>query len=147
MREPRLGLYAVRVGFLSAIATLMSAGVVAAPVQYFLTVQPIDICADDGMGCALMNNLGTGLDNVASAGPSVQVGFASDGINITNQIYNLFGINVVFQPTEQYNNTNFQNLHVTASTTNPGRFDSGQLLRDNDTQFADVHCRPGLTEQ
>jgi hypothetical protein len=137
MREP-LGLDAVRVGFLTVIATLMSPGAVAAPVQYFITIQPIDVCADDGTGCAMMNNLGAGLDNVASAGPNVQVGFASNGINITNAIWNLAGINVVFQPTEQYNNTSFQNLQVTASTTNPGRFDSAQLQQ--------LTQQPGLSQ-
>jgi hypothetical protein len=107
----------------------MSAGVVAAPVQYFLTVQPIDVCANDGTpsSCATMNNLSGSLNNVGTAGPNVQVGFISDGINITNQIYNLLGINVVFQPTEQYNNSSFQNIQAVASTTNPGRFDSPQL--------------------
>jgi hypothetical protein len=145
MREPRLGLDAVRVGFLSAIATLMSAGVVAAPVQYFLTVQPIDVCSDGGMGCAVMNNLDSTLNNVQAAGPNVQVGFVSNGINITNQIYNLLGINVVFQPTEQYNSTSFQNLYVTASTTNPGRFDSAQLQQLTDQPALSQLTPPPVT--
>lgn len=138
MREARSGLDAVRVAYLSAIAALMSSEVVAAPVQYFLTVQPIDICADDGTGCAAMNNLSASLNNVGTAGPSVQVGFVSNDINITNQIYNLFGINVVFQPTEQYNNSSFQNLQAVASTTNPGRFDSPQLQQ--------LTQQPGLSQ-
>lgn len=138
MREPRSGLDTVWVGFLSAIATLMSPGVVAAPVQYFLTVQPIDICADDGTGCAAMNNLSASLNNVGTAGPSVQVGFVSNGINITNQIYNLFGINVVFQPTGQYDNSSFRNIQAVASTTNPGRFDSPQLQQ--------LTQQPGLSQ-
>src|SRR6202035_4489090 len=81
-------------------ACLASAMARAEPITAFITIQPIDVCADNGTGCAAMNNLGTGLDNVASAGPGVQVGFASNGINITNAIWNLAGINVVFQPTE-----------------------------------------------
>jgi hypothetical protein len=110
------------------IAACLASGIARAePITAFITIQPIDVCADDGTGCAAMNNLGAALDNVASAGPSVQVGFASNGINVTNAIWNLAGINVVFQPTEQYNNSSYQNLQVTASTTNPGRFDSAQL--------------------
>jgi len=111
----------------TTVATLMSAAALAQPLQYFLTIQPIDVCADDGTGCATMNNLDPALNNVGTAGPNVQVGFASNGINITNQIYNLAGINVVFQSTEQYNNSSFQSIQAVASQINPGQFTSPQL--------------------
>src|SRR5690349_5683542 len=106
---------AARVSFLTGTVSLTSAAAMAAPIQYFLTVQPIDVCADDGTSCAAMNNLGAALNNVGTAGPNVQVGFASNGVNITNQIYNLAGINVVFQPTAQYDNSAFQNIQAVAS--------------------------------
>ena len=125
MREARSGLNAVRVGFLSAIATLMSAGVIAAPVQYFLTVQPIDVCADDGTGCAAMNNLGTGLDNGLRLGHSSRK-VRQQWINITNAIWNLPASTSCFNRPSN-TTTTFQNLQVTASTTNPGRFNSAQL--------------------
>jgi hypothetical protein len=119
--------------FLLSVTACLTSGIARAePITAFITIQPIDVCADDGTGCAAMNNLGANLNNVASAGPGVQVGFASNGINITNAIWNLAGINVVFQPTEQYNNSGYQNLQVTASTTNPGRFNSVQLQQLTD---------------
>jgi hypothetical protein len=118
---------------LSVTAGLAPGTAHAVPITAFITIQPIDVCTDNpenGTDCAMMNNLDpiqNILNNVHTAGPNVQVGFASNGINITNQIYNLLGINVVFQPTEEYDNTSNQNLQVTASTTHPGRFDSAQL--------------------
>jgi hypothetical protein len=128
--------------FLLAVTGCLASGAAhAVPITDFVTVQPIDVCATDGSACAKMNNLGPSLDNVGTAaGSGVQVGFASDGINITNAIMNLAGINVVFQPTERYNNTFYQNLQVTASATNPGRFDSAQLQ-----QLTQQNCRAGET--
>ena len=133
----RLG-HATQVGFAAAILVPISAAALATPVQYFISVQPIDVCADDGTNCAVMNNLDPMHNNVGIAGSNVQVGFASNGINITNQIYNLIGINVVFQPTEQYNNSSLQNIQAVASTTNPGRFDSPQLQQ--------LTQQPGLSQ-
>jgi len=123
---------------LSVTAGLAPGTAHAVPITAFITIQPIDVCTDNpenGTDCAVMNNLDpiqNILNNVHTAGPNVQVGFASNGINITNQIYNLLGINVVFQPTEEYDNTSYQNLQVTASTTHPGRFDSVQLQQLTD---------------
>ena len=115
----------------AAVLIGSSGGALAVPVTDFVTVQPIDVCSAPGTNCATMNNLGAGKNNV-TAGSKVQVGFASNGINITNAIWNLAGINVVFQPTTEYNtpNSQFQNVPVTASTTAPGQFTSAafQLL-------------------
>ncbi|HEU0157290.1 MAG TPA: hypothetical protein VFQ82_14550 [Stellaceae bacterium] len=109
-----------------AAALVLASGIArAVPVTDFVTVQPIDVCSTS-TSCATMNNLGTGKNNVASAGSNVQVGFASNGINITNAIWNLAGINVVFQPTTQLvtANTQFQNVPVVASASAPGQFTS-----------------------
>jgi hypothetical protein len=120
----RLGLWL----FSTATLALYSGVARAVPITDFVTVQPIDVCST-GTSCATMNNLGTGKNNVASAGANVQVGFASNGINITNAIWNLAGINVVFQPTTQLvtTNTQFQNVPVVASASAPGQFTSPVL--------------------
>ncbi|MBV8772113.1 MAG: hypothetical protein JO166_07270 [Deltaproteobacteria bacterium] len=98
-------------------------------VTDFVTVQPIDVCAANGTNCAIMNNLGAGQNTIA-AGPDVQIGFASNGINITRQILNLAGLDVVFQPAVQYLApvSGLQNLQVTQTQTVPTSvFDSTAL--------------------
>src|SRR5438132_1278751 len=90
--------YTARIGLVTAAAILIStaapAGTAPTPVQYFVNVQPIDVCptiiplASASSGCA----------PVGAAGSS-QFGFVdSNGIDITRAILNQASIDVNFQP-------------------------------------------------
>ena len=84
----RVGCSAV-IGGWAAIAGLISAAAFAqVPVQYFVNVQPIDVCASDGSNCAPFN------DGVAQIG----VADPSTGQDITRAILNQAGINVTYSP-------------------------------------------------
>ncbi len=105
----RVGCGAVISGW-AAIASLISAAALAqVPVQYFVNVQPIDVCANDGSNCAPFN------DGVA------QIGFAdpSTGQDITRAILNQAGIDVNFLPVQQIL-TNDPTLQTLSVTTIPG---------------------------
>jgi hypothetical protein len=86
-----------------------------AQVQYFINVQPIDVCSSDGTGCAPI------------AGPGAQIGFVdpNTGQDITRAIFNQFGIDVSFLPVAQYNapDSSLQNLQVIPGAT-PGQLTS-----------------------
>src|ERR1700722_20988223 len=80
------------VAIVTATAPAVAGGPVALPITDFITVQPIDVCLNSASGCAIMNNLGSGLNTAAAAGPNVQDGFPSGGINLTQKILGLAGL-------------------------------------------------------
>jgi hypothetical protein len=107
-----------------AAAVLMSGAAVAevplAPVQYYVNVQPIQVCATDGP-CAPVSEPG-----------SSQIGFVDpSGVDITRAILNQAGIDVNFFAKQTYNtNSNlsspFNTLQITPSNV-PDRLNSADF--------------------
>jgi hypothetical protein len=121
MRQSRRRSRAVQIGCWTAVAMLISAAALAAPVQYYVNVQPIDVCSTDGSSCAPVNEPGT-----------TGVGFFnSAGTDITRAILNQAGIDVNYLPTQFIFNSAFQSLLVTPGNT-PGQLTSQafQMLSD-----------------
>ena len=111
----------MQIGCWTAVAMLISAAALAAPVQYYVNVQPIDVCSTDGSSCAPVNEPGT-----------TGVGFFnSAGTDITRAILNQAGIDVNYLPTQFIFNSAFQSLLVTPGNT-PGQLTSQafQMLSD-----------------
>jgi hypothetical protein len=108
-----------------ASAWLVSASASAQLTQY-VAVNPIDVCALNGDGCAPINNMGQTFLN----GQTTPVGIvdSSSQINITRATFNAIGIEVAFGPVVQYKsalndafaNTDYRTLHVVNSTDSAG---------------------------
>jgi hypothetical protein len=103
----------------SALADLTSCA--AGSVCYYVAIQPIDVCASNGTGCAPFNNLSkTG--NPGAATSTTPIGFVDTTTkkDITRAIMNQIGVDVAWSPIKQYNNTTYQTLRIVpCSSTNP----------------------------
>jgi hypothetical protein len=103
----------------SALADLTSCTL--GSVCYYVAVQPIDVCASNGTGCAPFNSLSKA-GNPGAATSTTPIGFVdtTTGKDITRTILNQIGVDVAWAPIKQYNNTTYQTLHVVpCSSTNP----------------------------
>jgi hypothetical protein len=130
----RVGCGAV-IGGWAAIASLISAAAFAqVPVQYFVNVQPIDVCASDGSNCAPFN------DGIA------QIGFAdpSTGQDITPAILNQAGINVTYLPVQPFftGDPTLQTLNV---TTIPGCVPGPNQSCLTSAGFKTLSQQPGIS--
>jgi hypothetical protein len=99
----------------SALADLTSCA--AGSVCYYVAIQPIDVCASNGTGCAPFNNLSkTG--NPGAATSTTPIGFVdtATGKDVTRAILNQIGVDLAWSPIKQYNNTTYQTLHITNSS-------------------------------
>jgi hypothetical protein len=115
----RLGLWlgsAAMIGVSTMAASPLSA---STAVQYYVNVQPIDVCPTGGTGtagCAPVNQPGT-----------TGIGFFnSAGTDITRAILHQAGIDVNYLPTQYIYNTSLQSLLVEQGAT-PGQLTSSQL--------------------
>ena len=84
----------------------------------YVAVQPIDVCSSTGTGCAPFNTLSkTG--NPAAATSTTPIGFVdtATGKDLTRAMLNQIGVDVAWSPMLQYNNTNYQTLHVITCPT------------------------------
>jgi hypothetical protein len=95
----------------SALADLTSCAL--GSVCYYVAVQPIDVCASNGTGCAPFNSLSKA-GNPGAATSTTPIGFVdtTTGKDITRAILNQIGVDLAWSPIKQYNNTTFQTLHV-----------------------------------
>jgi hypothetical protein len=118
-----LGLFLV-----SAAVCLASSGTALAQIQGYVVVQPIDVCGTTGptssSGCAPFNS------NLRSVNPSTAtsttpIGFVDGGtngtnINLTRAMWRQAGLDVLFLPIVEYDNSTDQVIEVDCSTnTNP----------------------------
>jgi hypothetical protein len=101
----------------SALADLTSCA--AGSVCYYVAVQPIDVCASTGTGCAPFN-ASSKTGNPGAATSTTPIGFvdATTKKDVTRAIMNQIGVDLAWSPIRQYNNTTFQTLHV-ANCPNP----------------------------
>jgi hypothetical protein len=93
-------------GAVMLVSATALAGTSPAPVQYFVNVQPIDVCPiGESSSCAPISL------------PNSQIGFtdSTSGQNITRAILNQASIDVNFLPTHPLFNANFLNINFTGS--------------------------------
>jgi hypothetical protein len=100
-----------------AAVTACPAGLVCS----YVAVQPIDVCSSTGTGCAPFNT-SSKIGNPGAATSTTPIGFVdtASGKDVTRAIWNQVGIDVAWSPMRQYNNTNFQTLHIAAGSTGTG---------------------------
>jgi hypothetical protein len=100
-----------------AAVTACPAGLVCS----YVAVQPIDVCASNGTGCAPFNTLSKA-GNPGAATSTTPIGFVdtATGKDVTRAIWNQVGIDVAWSPIHQYNNTTYQTLHITNASNGTG---------------------------
>lgn len=139
--------------FLFSVAGLLASGAAhsTTAVTNYVVIQPIDVCASNGTGCApfcstVVNSASASPSSVCVANPataiaSTPIGFVdpSTHINNTRAIWLQAGIDVTFLPLVQYNNSNFQSISVTCST--PGQSPCTSSLASS--QFHDLSTGTG----
>src|SRR5207302_2291510 len=94
----------------SALAQLTTC--TAGTVCYYVALQPIDVCATGGTGCAPFNTVNsTGSPTtVSSTNP---IGFVdATGKDITRAMWNQIGVDISWAPMKQYNNTSYNSITV-----------------------------------
>jgi hypothetical protein len=107
MREARPHLISV-VGLLLAATAFLPRGAAFAGVTVtnavpnYVVLNPIDVCASGGTGCAPFNTLRTAPGNATTLTP---IGFvdSTTNINVTRADWLQTGIDVTFMPIKQYN--------------------------------------------
>jgi hypothetical protein len=120
--------WAVRLLPLLASGCLTSSAALAQLTQY-IAVNPIDVCALNGRGCAPVNNIGPSGQTVLN-GPNTPIGVidvASD-TNIARAILNAIGVEVAFGQVVMYRSdlnatvgrADYRTLHVVNSTDSAG---------------------------
>jgi hypothetical protein len=123
--DPR---WAIRLLWVLALVCPASSAALAQLTQY-IAVNPIDVCAGNGMGCAPINNIGP-LGQTVLDGPNTPIGVidvASD-TNITRAALNAIGVEVSFGQVVAYSSapnatvagTDYRTLHVVNSTDSSG---------------------------
>jgi hypothetical protein len=118
-------------------AACLAAGGAAAQVQYYINVQPIDVCntpssgisvtTTPGTGCAPFNSLKTTGGAVTSANPIGFVdmsGDADNGHEATQDIWNHAGIAIAWEPMVYYNNTAYQTIDDITLSSSTGKYNS-----------------------
>jgi hypothetical protein len=106
----------------STAVSLASNGAFATtPLQFYVAVQPIVVCATNGSGCAPFNT-SSKIGNPGGATSTTPIGFidSASGHDVTRAILNQVGIDVAWSPIRQYNNTIFQTIHITTGSTGTG---------------------------
>jgi hypothetical protein len=118
------------IGLLSVLASVCPAfSVAVAQLTQYIAVNPIDVCASNGMNCAPINNIGPSGQTVLN-GPNTPIGVidvASD-TNITRTVLNTIGVEVAFGQVVTYSSapnavfpaTDYRTLHVVNSTDSSG---------------------------
>ena len=136
---------------LSAVACLTSGSALAqntppltacpiGNVCYAITVNPIVVCSNTGTGCAPFNTLSR-IGNPGAATSTTPIGFTytdpttGETTDITKAILNQIGLDVVWLPVRQYNNTSFQSITVTQDA-------NGNLTSQ---QFQTLSQQPGIS--
>lgn len=118
---------------------LLSGAALAVPIDNYITVQPVDVCATATQGCAPVNQLPiagtTRVGQTVLTNPgTTQIGFidATSAINITDAIWNQVGINVGFLPVEQFVDPSGLTLNVTSCAANGTDCQSAQFQKLSD---------------
>jgi Metallo-peptidase family M12B Reprolysin-like len=110
----------------SAVAQLTSCA--TGTVCYYINVQPIDVCNNDGSGCAPYNTVSQIGNPTAAITCSNPIGFcdATAGKDITRAMWNKVGVDIAWQPMQQYLSTASQTLQViSCSSDGSGCVSSG----------------------
>src|SRR5207302_3128740 len=85
---------------------------------YYVAIQPIDVCATGGTGCAPFNTVSsTGSPTtVSSTNP---IGFVdSTGQDVTRAMWNQIGVDISWAPMKQYNNTSYNSITIGSAAPN-----------------------------
>src|SRR3984893_9143967 len=120
--------------FLLSASTCLTSGAAFADLTRYVAVNPIDVCASNGTGCAPVNNISGG--QTVLNGPNIPVGMfdAASQTSITRAILNAIGVDMAFGPIQQYNSapnvsranpkayadTDYRTLHVFQTTNSQG---------------------------
>jgi hypothetical protein len=116
------GLHPSQMGWLLLLCAtaFLSSGTALAQVTHYVVIQPIDVCSTSGPsgGCAPFNNL-TQSPDPSKTTSTTPIGFvdSTTNVNVTRAIWLQAGIDVTFLPMAEYNNSNYQSLPVTCTTT------------------------------
>jgi hypothetical protein len=106
----------------------------AGTVCNYVAVQPIDVCADDGTGCAAFNNPTNALQCPVGSPTTISatnpIGFvdASTGKDITRAMWNQIGVDVAWSPMKQYKSTFYQSGITISQNATTGALSSSQFL-------------------
>jgi hypothetical protein len=114
----------------SAPAQLTSCA--AGSVCYYVTIQPIDVCASSGASCAPFNTVNP-VGSPGTVGSANPVGFIdkTTGSDITRKMWNQIGVDLVYAPMVQYNNDTYTSITVTGTL---GNYSSSQFTTISDYQ-------------
>jgi hypothetical protein len=149
----RIGTRLTRQGavlLLWAAASLSSGNAFAAtPLQYYIAIQPIDVCSDTGTLCAPFNTLSK-VGNPGGATLTTPIGFVDSGpgtgntgTDITRAMWNQIGVDLAWSPIRKFNSTRFQTINVVpCSGTSPPSPCAGLTSPD----FLALSQQPGISQ-
>jgi hypothetical protein len=133
----------------TALCFVASGAAFAVPIEDYVTMQPIDVCATATQGCAPINQLP--ISGTTQVGQTVltnpgttQIGFidSTTGINITDAIWSQIGIAVGFLPAVQYVDPSGLTLSVTSCAADGTDCQSAQFQKLSDQSAISLRQPP-----
>jgi hypothetical protein len=141
--------------FLLSASVCLTSSVACAQLSNYIAINPIDVCAGDGTGCAPINN---NRQTVAD-GPNTPIGFVdvNSGINISQTMWNQVGVALAFSPVMRYNSdpnvstdtpkaypdTDYRTLHIKQiPDPDPNAPPGSTLLQSDDFLILSQQAKP-----